>query len=98
MTHTHTNITQKKPNSLLRLVILAGTVFSLTACATTQPLNNPSKDFGQATAHNRAVQEVLPTAEQKNNTYIPADAGRQTIAREKYRENDVEEPRPISTN
>lgn len=78
-----------------RLALMTLMAMSLTACATSSL--EPSPDFGQASAQNVAVQAVEPTAAQKNNTYIPADASRQAIAREKYRNNEVEEPRPIGT-
>jgi type IV pilus biogenesis protein CpaD/CtpE len=86
--------TQNRYLSLSRLSLIAAAGLCLTACATSQP---HSSGFGQATAQNRAVQEVAPTAEQKNNTYIPADANRQAIAREKYRNNTSDEPAVVST-
>ena len=86
-----------KHYTLTRLAVLSAAGLSLAACATSQSVPGHSEGFGQATAHNRAVHEVKPTAEQKNNTYIPADAGRQTIAREKYRNNEVEAQGRVNT-
>jgi len=83
-------------SNLSRLVFMAVAGLSITACATTSEPH--SAGFGKATAHNRAVQDVAPTAEQKNNTYIPADANRQAIAREKYRTNSSDEPDNVSTS
>jgi len=79
-----------KHYTLTRLAVLSAAGLSLAACATSQSVPGH-------TAHNRAVHEVKPTAEQKNNTYIPADAGRQTIAREKYRNNEVEAQGRVNT-
>lgn len=79
-----------------RLALLAITGASLTACVTTTEPH--SAHFGQATAQNRAVHDVAPTAEQKNDTYIPADASRQAIAREKYRNNEIEDLETVTTN
>ena len=76
-------------NKLSRLALLALTAASLTACASYQGVDTHSSEFGTTTAHNRAVQEVKPTEEQKNNTFIPADASRQALAREKYRTNEI---------
>ena len=69
----------------------------LISCATGVGAHHNSPNLGEATAHNRAVHEVKPTEQQKNNTYIPADANRQTIARDKYRTDTVREPARIST-
>jgi len=89
------NRIMKPSMGLLRPALIALTALSLTACATSSLETSPH--FGQASLQNIAVQAVEPTAEQKNNTYIPADANRQAIAREKYRNNEVEEPKSIGT-
>jgi len=81
----------------IKLSLLALLTTGLISCATGTGIHNNSPNFSEATAHNRAVQAVEPTAEQKNNTYIPADANRQSIARDNYRENNVPEPSRIST-
>ena len=79
----------------LSLMTLLGT--ALIGCGTGTGIHHNAPNFSEAIAHNRAAQEVKPTAEQKNNTYIPADANRQAIARENYRNNTVTEPSQIST-
>ena len=81
----------------LKLSITALMGVGLMSCASYQGIDQDPQSFGQATAHNKSVQEVAPTAEQKNNTFIPADANRQAIARGKYRENKVDEPDRVST-
>jgi len=92
---TYKSIKTATPKAL-SLPLFAGFMMCLSACASTQN-NGHSKNFSDATAHNRAAQEVLPTAKQKNDTFIPADANRQAIARENYRNNEVLEPARIST-
>lgn len=82
---------------LSRLSLIALTAASLSACATYQDVSGHSAEFGTATAKNRSIQEVKPTAEQKNNTFIPADATRQAIARENYRQNKTGDVEAIST-
>ena len=82
---------------LSRLALLALTAASLTACASYQDISTYSSEFGTTTAHNRAVQEVKPTDEQKNDTFIPADASRQALAREKYKANETGDVKAIST-
>lgn len=78
------------------IVILALT--ALSACATTQPaLQSGSSEFGAAVRQNIAVHAVAPTAKQKADTYIPADAVKRTKARENYRNNQTPEPNPIRT-
>ena len=81
----------------IKLSLLALLTTGLIGCATGTGAHKNSPNFSDATAHNRAVHAVAPTAEQKNNTYIPADASRQSIARDNYRENTVPEPARIST-
>ncbi len=88
-------MTDYKFISLPRLTLMAAIGASLTACATApQP---HSSGFGKATAQNRSVHEVTPTAKQKNDTYIPADAARQGIARDKYRKNKSDKPNTVTT-
>lgn len=81
----------------LKLSVMALMGLGLVSCASYQGIEENSEGFSQAIAHNKSVQEVAPTAAQKNNTFIPADANRQAIAREKYRENNVDEPDRVST-
>ena len=70
----------------------------LSACATTKPaLQSSSSEFGSAVRHNIAAQAIEPTAEQKANTFIPADATKRAKARENYRNGETPEPQPIAT-
>ncbi|WP_026941112.1 hypothetical protein [Hellea balneolensis] len=80
--------------SILTITCLA----SLSACATTQPaLQSGSSEFGVAVRQNIAAQAVAPTARQKADTYIPADATKRAKARESYRNGETPEPTPITT-
>lgn len=69
----------------------------LTACATTsQPsLMAGSPGMGNAVKANMEAQKVAPTAEQKANTYIPANRARQSLARKAYEDGEVKEPVPL---
>lgn len=70
----------------------------LCACASTLPADKThSVTFGAAVAHNKAAQMITPSAEQKANTFIPADRARQSLARENYRKGTVQEPAPLRT-
>lgn len=81
-----------------QLIILGLSALSLSACATSSPaLNVHSTSFGQAVAQNKAAQAIAPTSEQKANTHIPADRARQTLARKRYQEDAVKEPKPLQT-
>lgn len=81
-----------------RKILLLSAVALLGACASGGPaLHEHSVTFGEAVAQNKAAQAVAPTPSQKANTFIPADRARQALARQKYRENKVAEPKPIST-
>ena len=72
--------------------------FALTGCATSQPaLDSQSASFGDAVAKNIAAQRVAPTAEEKNDTFIPPNQARQKAAREAYETGTVKEPSPIVT-
>lgn len=71
---------------------------SLSACATIQPaMQSGSSEFGNAVRQNIAAHAVAPTAKQKADTYIPADATRRAKARENYRKGETPEPQPITT-
>lgn len=79
------------------VTLLCGTAL-LGACSTARPALHGSHDgFGQAVKANIAAQAIAPSAEQKANTYIPANAARTAAARRNYREGTVPEPEPIST-
>jgi len=76
----------------------AVSLLALSACATATPaLDDHAPTFGKAVTANMNAQKVAPTAAQKANTYIPADASRRALAREKYRKDDVEKPQPVGT-
>lgn len=77
------------------LTLLSISALCLSACATTQ---TTTPNFGQATAHNRSVQAIPAKPEDKANRFIPADKSRQTLAIQKYRSDQVEEPVPVSTS
>ncbi len=77
------------------LMILALSTVSVSACQTT--MDEPSEVFGAAVRHNIAVQTVEPTPEQKQNTYIRPDSQRMAAARERYRQDEVEEPEDLTT-
>lgn len=64
-----------------------------TACAVTPP-----PPLGEAMTHNQNIQAIAPTAEQKANTYIPADRARQKLARDRYRKDEVEDLNLERTN
>jgi len=82
----------------MKLVLTSLSLMALSACATTQPaLKSGSSEFGDAVRHNMAVQTVAPTAEQKANTFIPADATKRAKARENYRNGETAVPKPITT-
>lgn len=82
-----------------KLIVITGLCgLTLSACATTQPaLQAHSASFGQATANNTAVHALAATPEQKANTYIPADRERRELARERYKKDEVKEPRSLRT-
>lgn len=82
----------------MKSIFAAFSLIALSACATTQPaLNNGSSEFGKAVRHNIAAHAIEPTAEQKANTFIPADATRRAKARENYRKGETPDPQPITT-
>ena len=82
----------------MKLILSTLSLIALSACATTQPaLENHSSEFGKAVRQNIAAQAVKPTAEQKANTFIPADAAKRAKARENYRKGETPEPTPITT-
>jgi len=82
----------------MKLILATISLITLSACATTKPaLHSGTSDFGNAVRHNIAVQVVAPTPEQKNNTFIPADATKRAKARENYRNGETPEPQPITT-
>jgi len=82
----------------MKAFIATISLVSLSACATTQPaMQSGSSEFGNAVRQNIAAHAVAPTAKQKADTYIPADATRRTKARENYRKGETPEPQPITT-
>jgi len=83
-------------NKLIANLTLTASMVMLSGCATTRPAassNTPS--FGKAVQTNLSAQIIAPTAEQKANTYIPANRARREIAREAY-ETDTIQPLPES--
>lgn len=70
------------------------TLLILGGCATAKPALEGKLDteFGRAVKSNISAHAVAPTPSQKANTYIPADPDRSAMARQNYRENNVEEP------
>lgn len=82
----------------MKAFIATISLVSLSACATTQPaMQSGSSEFGNAVRQNIAAHAVAPTAKQKADTYIPADATRRAKARENYRKGETPEPQPITT-
>lgn len=82
----------------MKLIIASLSALALSACATSKPaLSAGSSDFGSAVRQNMVVQAVAPTAEQKADTYIPADAAKRAKARENYRTGETPKPQPIRT-
>ena len=75
----------------MKPILLALPLFALSACATA-----PSP-LGAAIAHSKQVQAVAPTAEQKNNTFIPADRARQKHARDAYQKGEVKKLERLGT-
>jgi type IV pilus biogenesis protein CpaD/CtpE len=75
-----------------------GAALLVSGCATSTPAlqSQFGSDFGTAVKSNIAAQAVAPTAEQKANTFIPADPVRAGAARKNYRENTVPEPKRSS--
>ena len=70
----------------------------LGGCATANPAleGSLSSGFGDAVIANMNAHAVAPSAQQKANTYIPADPSRAALARKNYRENTVADPEPVS--
>ena len=82
----------------MKFTISAFSLLALSACATTQPaLQSGSSEFGDAVRHNIAAHAVTPTAEQKADTFIPADPTKRAKARENYRNGVTPEPTPLIT-
>jgi len=81
-------------------IYLAGTALILSGCAVSGPALNGQLDpnLGAAIKTNTLAQAVAPTPEQKANTFIPANPARTALAREKYRENKVPEPKSVNSN
>lgn len=75
----------------MKSLLLTIPLLALSACAVTHP------PLGDAMTHNTNIQAIDPTPEQKNNTYIPADAARQKLARDAYRKGDVKELKKLKT-
>ena len=80
--------------------LLCGGIFALllTGCATAKPALEGTLDpkLGYAVRANIQAQAIAPTAQQKANTYIPADPSRAALARKNYRENTVQAPQTTS--
>lgn len=84
-----------------KILICSGLiVLMLGGCATAKPAleGRLSSDFGSAVQANIQAHAVAPTAQQKANTYIPADPSRAALARKNYRENTVVDPEPVSAS
>ena len=83
---------------MMKLIVSSISLLALSACATTQPaMQSGSSEFGNAVRQNIAAHAVAPTAKQKADTYIPADAAKRATARENYRKGETPEPQPITT-
>ncbi len=80
------------------LACAAIALMALSGCATTKPALEGRMDtrLGSAVKANVNAHAVVPTPQQKANTYIPADPSRAALARKKYRENTVEEPQAVN--
>ena len=74
------------------------TLLVLGGCETAKPAlqGRLDADLGNAVKANIQAHAVAPTPAQKANTYIPADPSRAALAREKYRENTIEELQPLN--
>jgi hypothetical protein len=72
----------------------------LGGCATSKPALHGQLDptLGSAVKANIAAHAVAPTAEQKANTFIPADPTRTQQARQNYRDNKVPEPQRVNSS
>ena len=82
----------------MRTFIFVISLTALTGCATTQPAATyHSSEFGKAVRQNIAVQTVAPSAKQKADTFIPADAAKRAKARENYRKGETPNPQPVTT-
>lgn len=81
---------------ILHISSLVTLVF-LGACATSQPVLQGHLDerLGTATRTNIAAHFVAPSAEQKANTFIPADPARTALARKDYEEGSLPVPRTL---
>ncbi len=84
-----------KKSIVLKVVISGAVLVSLGACQTAQPAltGQLDRELGSAVKHNIEAQFVRPTAVQKANTYIPADPTRAALARKRYQEDKVKEPK-----
>lgn len=69
----------------MKILFLILATLLTTGCAATHP------PLGAAMTHNQNIQAIAPSAEQKENTYIPADVTRQKLARDRYRNDEIEE-------
>lgn len=80
------------------LAYTALTALVLAGCASSKPALEGRLDteLGSAVKANINAHAVVPTPQQKANTYIPADPARAALARKNYRENTVEEPQAIN--
>ena len=73
------------------------TIISLAALGACTSMETTSESFGKSVRQNIAAQYVTPTDEQKQNTFIRPDAQRSSAARQRYKADDVEEPKDLST-
>jgi hypothetical protein len=70
----------------------------LSGCTTAQPALDGQIDslLGNAVRANVMAHAVIPSDEQKNNTYIPADPARAALALKHYQEDTVEQQDDIT--
>jgi type IV pilus biogenesis protein CpaD/CtpE len=75
------------------ICLLSASAVLLSACTTARPALDGQIDMtlGHAVHANILAHAVVPSDQQKNNTYIPADPARAALALKNYRENNVEQ-------
>lgn len=76
----------------MKTLIILLPLIGLSGCAVTPAT------LGEAMAHNTKLQAIVPTPEQKENTFIPADSQRQKAAIDAYRKGKVKELKKVSTH
>jgi len=79
--------------------LLITSALIISACQTASPALEAelSEEWGSATRHNIQAHAVVPTAEQKNRTFIPADRTRRALAIQTYRDGEVADVENQST-